>query len=164
MIQGYHIIDIIFRPLISMITLILQRYFMPPLEIHSISRAEENLATTNSFDVVIIGNEWYYHWQDHWTSLLAVTILPVNKMPVGDGKGVLTSPSISPPGVQQKNLKLLYRKLRGYLILWFNKYLQNPWNLLSLKLISPTVWLIGSFQKCGWNCELHKWNNVAKVL
>ena len=37
----------------------------------------------------------------------------------------------------------VYRKLQGYLILWFNKYPRNPQNFLSLKLISPTVLHMG---------------------
>ena len=87
-----------------------------------------------------------------WTSLLAATIqsvdIALDKLPVDDGKGVLTSclkyiqRAISPPCVQQKTLVSVERgiqKLRRYLFSWFNNCPRNPRNFLSLKISSPTV-------------------------
>ena len=57
--------------------------------------------------------------------------IALDKPPVGNGKGVLISQSTSiesgfPTRCSTKNQESLCWKLQGYLILWFNKYPQNP--------------------------------------
>ena len=104
---------------------------------------------------------WYfqccgYHWK-WYSKLLLLNLLissnyspediDLNKLPVGNGIkefwllnwSTFIKPLISPQGIQSKNLECLYKKLWGYIISWFNKYLWNLQNFLSSKLISPTV-------------------------
>ena len=87
-----------------------------------------------------------------WISLVAALHDNVAwyKLPVGDGREVLTSAarlkyfhkaSHLPTTCTcwTKNFEWVCRKLQGYLISRFNKYSRNPRNFLSPKLISPTV-------------------------